>query len=159
MEELLEYRQNLLNKLSGSTHQLESSILAAKDPMQPLESGGWNMHQVITHMRDVNKHVYLPRLHLILEQDNPMFEDFDAEAWMIEHYAPGEAMGSLVSQFGEQCQACSNWLGGLPVEAWNRPGKHPTLGTHSLQWWVERLLAHISEHIRQLSHGNPNPGS
>lgn len=150
MEELLEYRQRMLNKLGESGRFLESALLKINDPTQPLETGGWNAHQVVTHMRDVNLQVYVPRLHRIVEEENPLFEDFDGEAWMNLHYQPREPMQGLITEFGEQCQSTATWLRNLPNETWNRTGKHPTIGVHSLQWWVERLLAHISNHLLQL---------
>jgi len=150
MDELLEYRQRMVMKIANAAELIEAAILSNNDPTQPLESGGWNLHQVITHMRDVNQHVYLPRLHRIIDEENPMFENFDGEAWMAEHYQPQEPIQKAVSEFKEQCQSSADWLKNLPQEAWNRPGRHPSFGKHSLQWWVERTLAHISEHLAQL---------
>jgi len=150
MEELLEYRQRMLNKLAQAGKQVERIVSKAKDPSQPLEPGGWNIHQVVTHLRDVNKQVYLPRLHHIVDEEDPLFENFDGEAWMAQHYQPREPILELSSEFGNQCESTAIWLGSLPNENWNRPGKHPTIGVHSLQWWVERFLAHITEHLVQL---------
>ncbi|HCC78610.1 MAG: hypothetical protein A2X25_09850 [Chloroflexi bacterium GWB2_49_20] len=150
MEELLEYRQRMLNKLAEAPGLVETAVFNIKDQTQPLEAGGWNIHQVVAHMRDVNQHVYLLRLHRIIDEENPMFENFDGEAWMAEHYQPLEPIRNLVSEFREQCRSTADWLRSLPLEAWNLPGKHPSFGKHSLQWWVERTLAHISEHLAQL---------
>jgi hypothetical protein len=150
MEELLEYRQRMVNKFAESGKLLETALLLINDPTQPLEPGGWNPHQVVAHMRDVNRQVYIPRLHRIVEEENPLFEDFDGETWMTLHYQPREAMQELITEFGEQCLTNATWLRSLPIETWNRSGKHPTIGVHSLQWWVERLLAHISDHLLQL---------
>jgi hypothetical protein len=157
MEELLEYRQRMLNKLAEAPGLVEAAILRTKDQTQPLEAGGWNIHQVVAHMRDVNQHVYLPRLHRIIDEENPIFENFDGEAWMAEHYQPREPISKLVSGFKEQCRSSADWLRSLPLEAWNRPGRHASFGKHSLQWWVERTLAHISEHLAQLEHKGVSP--
>jgi hypothetical protein len=150
MEELLEYRQRMLNKLAESGKLLETALIMINDPIQPLEPGGWNTHQVVTHMRDVNQQVYIPRLHRIIDEENPLFENFDGEAWMALYYQSQEPMQEITGQFGSQCQTCATWLQSLHVDVWNRSGKHPTIGVHSLQWWVERLLAHISAHLVQL---------
>jgi len=150
MEELLEYRQRLLNKLAEAGNKVEMIVLMTKDPTQPLEPGGWNIHQVVAHLRDVNQQVYLPRLHRIVDAENPLFENFDGEVWMSRHYQSQEPMQKLSAEFGEQCRSNAAWLRDLPNESWNRPGRHPTIGEHSLQWWVERTLAHISEHLVQL---------
>ena len=98
MEELLEYRQRMINKIAKAPELIETAILRITDHTQPLEAGGWNIHQVIAHMRDVNQHVYLPRLHRIIDEENPMFENFDGDAWMAEHYQPLEPIGKLSSE-------------------------------------------------------------
>jgi hypothetical protein len=149
MEELLEYRQRMLEKVAKAGEQLEAAVSRIKDTSLPLETDGWNTHQLVAHMRDVNLQVYLPRLHRIVEEDNPQFENFDGEAWMADHYQPGEPIQKIVAEFGESCRSSAKWLAGLPVEAWNRSGRHLLIGKHSLQWWLERTLAHISEHLVQ----------
>ena len=154
MEELLEYRQRMVKKIAKAPEMIEVAILQIKDHTQPLENDGWNLHQLVAHMRDVNKHVYLPRLHRIIDEENPMFENFDGEAWMAEHYQPGEPIQEMASEFKEQCQSSAEFLKDLPQEAWNRPGQHPSFGKHSMQWWVERTLAHISEHLAQFVPGD-----
>lgn len=151
MEELLEYRQRLVTRVAESGSLLEKAIQQYKDPFLPLEPGGWNVHQIVTHLRDVNQQVYLPRLSRILNEENPLFENFDGETWMAEHYQSKEPLQKIMAEFDEQCRSCSKWLSGLKNDAWNRSGKHPTIGVHSLQWWVERTLAHISEHLVQLN--------
>lgn len=150
MEELLEYRQRMIQKIAKAPEFVEAALLRCEDASQPLEADGWNLHQVIAHMRDVNQHVYLLRLHRIVDEENPMFENFDGEAWMAEHYQPKESIQDMTSEFKEQCISSAEWLKDLPIEAWNRPGRHPYFGEHSLQWWTERTLAHIEEHLAQL---------
>jgi hypothetical protein len=150
MEELLEYRQRMVKKIAKAPELVDAAILRIKHQTISLESDGWNIHQVVAHMRDVNKHVYLPRLHRIIDEEDPMFENFDGEAWMAEHYQPQEPIHKLAAEFGEQCRSSADWLNSLPHEAWNRPGRHPAFGKHSLQWWAERTLAHIDEHLAQL---------
>ena len=150
MEELLEYRQHMLTRLEQAPRVLESASREIQDPFKPLEPGGWNLHQVLVHLRDVNKQVYLPRLQRIMNESDPMFTNFDGEAWMREHYNPQESLPGLLVEFSSQCSQSAAWLGKLTGESWNRPGSHPSFGTHALQWWVERTLAHINEHLIQI---------
>jgi len=154
MEELLEYRKELMNGLFSAPDELAKRMQTINDPFQPLEPGGWNAHQVIVHMRDVNREVYIPRLKRILAEDDPLFVNFDGEAWMAAHYQVGEPLKDLLADFSLGCRSTADLLSALPASAWNRTGNHPTLGRHALQWWAERLLAHITEHLQQISkHG------
>jgi len=150
MEELMEYRKHFLDKLAAAPEELSAAVAALPDPRLPLEAGGWNAHQVLVHMRDVNAHVYPPRLFRILDEENPVFENFDGDAWMAAHYDPNEPLETLVAECSRQCAEVVGRLRGVPAEAWSRPGTHPSLGAHPLQWWAERMLAHIQEHLAQL---------
>jgi len=158
MEDLLEYRQLFLDKLAAAPDELRAALAGVRDARAPLEEGGWNAHQVIVHMRDVNAQVYPPRLYRILDEENPTFENFDGEARMAAHYGsavgyhydPYEPLEAILAEFACQCAEVSDRLRSLPTEAWNRPGTHPSYGTHPLQWWAERMLAHIEEHLTQM---------
>jgi NAD(P)-dependent dehydrogenase (short-subunit alcohol dehydrogenase family) len=114
------------------------------------EPGSWNAHQILVHLRDVHKQVYLPRLQAITGQENPLFEDFDGERWMQEHYDPHEPMSALLAGFTQEVQETAAWLESLPAETWERTGTHPSLGTHPLRWWAERMANHLAEHLAQL---------
>jgi hypothetical protein len=48
-------------------------------------------------------------------------------------------------------------LGGAPREAWSRESRHPELGGGlTLQFWVERSLGHIKEHLTAVKRLNAN---
>ena len=150
MEDLLEYRQLFLDKLAAAPDELRAALAGVRDARAPLEEGGWNSHQVIVHMRDVNAQVYPPRLYRILDEENPTFDNFDGEAWMAAHYDPNEQLEAILAEFSRQCAEVVDRLRSLPSKAWNRPGTHPSYGTHPLQWWAERMLAHNEEHLTQM---------
>ncbi|HKZ44998.1 MAG TPA: DinB family protein [Anaerolineales bacterium] len=150
MEELLEYRQRMINRFAEAPALIDSAMAKIPAHNQSLEEGDWNAHQVITHMRDVNSQVYLPRLQRIMTESDPIFKNFDGDAWMVDHYDPHEPLGAILNELKEQCLSTAEWLHQLAPPSWNRNGIHPTIGTHTLQWWVERTLAHINEHVAQL---------
>jgi len=150
MEELMEYRQRFLDTLAAAPGGLRAASAAIADAHKPLEEGGWNLHQIVFHLRDVNAQVYLPRLHRIVDENDPVFENFDGEAWMAAHYDANAPLSAMLDEFSAQCADAAAWLRRLPAETWNRPGTHPAFGTHTLQWWAERALAHIAEHLQTL---------
>jgi hypothetical protein len=150
MEQLREYRRGLLERTAAAVEQVRLAARASRDPHVLLEPGGWSLHQVLAHLRDVSEQVYPPRLHRILAEDDPLFEDFDAGAWLAAHYDPDEPLESILETFARLNLDAVTWLAELPAEAWNRPGTHPAYGTYTLQWWAERSLAHIEEHLAQI---------
>jgi hypothetical protein len=146
MKELSENSTNLIDKLSAK--DFRAACLAVKDPYTPLEEGGWNVHQVAVHTRDVDKLVYGLRAQRTALENNPEFQNFDGDTYMAEHYAASERLDELLDGFVVSVQYLAENLRALPLEAWSRESRHATLGSgFTLQTWVERDLAHIQEHL------------
>ena len=150
MKELEEYRVNLISKFVQDAHAFRAECLAVDDPFSLLE-GGWNVHQIAAHTRDVDQRVYGYRARTTLKEDNPEFPNFDGEAYMKEHYSPDEPLNQIVDQLVQNVESLAKVLQALPVAAWSRESRHATLGSgFTLQTWVERDLAHIDEHLETI---------
>lgn len=148
MKELAEYRAKLIDKLAAAAKDFRAACLAVKDLYAPLEEGGWNVHQLAAHTRDVDKLVYGLRARRTALEDNPEFQNFDGEAYMAEHYDANEPLDELLNGFVENVESLAETLRSLPTEAWSRESRHAMLGSDfTLQTWVERDLAHIQEHL------------
>ena len=155
MKELKDYRKKLIEKLMTTARDFRTASLAIKDPYIPLEEGGWNVHQVAVHTRDVDKLVYGMRARRTVEEDNPEFQNFNGDAYMAEHYNANESLSKMLDGFVENVESLAERLRSLPDEAWSRQSRHVTLGSgFTLQTWVERGLAHIQEHLETLSKGS-----
>lgn len=151
MKELKDYRNNLMEQLVNTAREFRTASLAVKDPYMPLEEGGWKIHQVAVHTRDVDKLVYGLRARRTIEEDNPEFQNFDGDAYMAEHYNPSEPLSEMLDGFVENVESLTEMLRTLPDEAWSRQSRHVTLGSgFTLQTWVERSLAHIEEHLKSV---------
>ena len=148
MKELKDYRKSLIEKLVNTARDFRAASLAVKDPYIPLEEGGWNVHQVAVHTRDVDHLVYGLRARRTVGEDNPEFQNFDGDAYMAGHYNAGESLSEMLNGFVENVESLGEMLQTLPDEAWSRQSRHVTLGSgFTLQTWVERSLAHIEEHL------------
>jgi hypothetical protein len=148
MKELTEYRRNLIEKLVNAARDFRAACLAVTDPYAPLGAGEWNVHQVAVHTRDIDKLVYGLRTRRTAEEENPEFQSFDGDKYMVEHYNVKESLGGLLNGFVENVEALTKRLRALPDKAWARESRHATLGSgFTLQTWVERSLAHIEEHL------------
>lgn len=154
MNELTEYRANLIDKLAAAAKDFRAACLAARDPYVPLEEGGWHVHQIAVHTRDVDKLVYGLRARRTALEDNPEFQNFDGEAYMAEHYDADEPLDELLDGFVESVESLEENLRSLPAEVWSRESRHVTLGSgFTTQAWVERDLAHIQEHLESVQKG------
>ena len=147
MKELLEYRVKLVERLSAAAHELQTACLAIKEPFKKVD-GEWTLHQIVSHIRDVSKLVYGARIHQTLNEDDPEFKSFDADAWMAEHYDREESLHRILDEFLVNVDELCGTLRDLPREDWSRESRHETMGGGlTSQLWVERNLQHIEEHL------------
>ena len=155
MKELSEYRRNLIEKLVNAARDFRAACLAVMDAYAPLEAGGWNVHQVAVHTRDIDKLVYGLRARRTAEEENPEFRSFDGDEYMAEHYDAGEPLEGILNVLDENVESLTKMLRALPDAAWARESRHATLGSgFTLQTWVERGLAHIEEHAEMVRKKN-----
>ncbi len=155
MKELAEYRTKLIKRLEDSAIAFRAECLKVKDPYAPLTGGGWNVHQIAVHTRDVDELVYGSRARRTAVENNPEFPDFDGEAYMNRNYNPGEPLEELLNDFVGNVRALVEVLHALPGDSWSRVSRHKTLGNDfTLQTWVERDLAHIEEHLKTIQEQN-----
>lgn len=151
MEQLLEYRQRLLERFEQTARQFREAVETATSPEVPREAQDWSVHQIAAHTRDVEKMVYGLRVRRTLEEDNPLFENFDGEAWMREHYRADEPLASILDELADSVREAVAYLRGLAPEAWARESRHATYGAgFTTQTWVERALAHLEEHLKSV---------
>ncbi len=148
MKQLDEYRGNLLNRLQAAAEEFRAACLSAKDPQAPVEPGGWSVHQLAAHTRDVDKLVYGARIRRTLSEDNPEFSNFDGDAYMAANYERKEPLPQMLDGFVSRVESLVQLLREMPVAGWSRLSSHETQGRGlTLQSWVERELAHIEEHL------------
>lgn len=148
MKELDEYRERLVHRLLEAANEFRAACLAVNDPGKPIEKGGWNVHQLAAHTRDVDKMAYGARARRTLAEDNPLFPSFDGDAYMAQHYDPNEPLSHVLDEFAASIQSLAAELRKMPEGGWARPARHETLGSNfTLQTWVERSLQHIEEHL------------
>ena len=150
MEQLNEYRNQLLARLEESAREFRAACLSVKEPNAP-HADGWSVHQLAVHTRDVHTMVYGARILRTITEENPLFENFDGDAWMAGHYDPDEPLASIVDGLAASVSETVAALRPLAPEAWSRPSRHETYGGgFTTQTWVERALAHMEEHLETI---------
>ena len=163
MEQLNDYRNHLLDRLEESAREFRTSIQSANEA-KPVHTNEWNAHQIAVHTRDVEKMVYGARIRRSIAEENPLFENFDGDTWMTEHYDANEPLTAILDELVDSVFQTVAALRALPHEAWTRASRHETYGEgFTTQTWVERSLAHIEEHLKTIhdeqiaSGGNNSP--
>jgi hypothetical protein len=150
MKELMEYREKILSRLREASAEFCETCRSFKDPYANAE-GEWTAHQIAFHVRDIDREVYGMRIRRTLNEENPLFKNFDPDGWMAAHYNRDEPMQKILDEFWDGVREITDQLRESPQEAWSRASQHEALGSDlTLQLWVERSLAHIEEHLAAL---------
>jgi len=147
-----DYRRRLLARYlqqpeAYAEHLAGLDDRAARTPIKP---GEWSAHQVLFHLASVDEQAYAPRLRRILREGRPTLEDYDGDGWMAERYDLAESPQVILERWHSVRQEYAAEVAGAPPAAWSRTGLQPYWGERTLQWWVERAVAHADEHWRQL---------
>lgn len=150
MKELLEYREKLVARYSEATKEFCAACELFENPFGKID-GDWNVHQIASHIRDVEMQIYGARIRKTLNEDNPYFKNFDADTWMSTHYNKDEPLNKILIDFDSSVTDLCSILKGLQQADWSRLSSHESGGNAlTLQIWVERSLAHIEEHLQAL---------
>jgi hypothetical protein len=153
MKELMEYRRKLVERLAEAADEF-CDVTRAGNPSTVVE-GEWTLHQVAAHVRDIDRVVYNARIVRTLQEQDPLFQSIDPDEWMKENYNKDEPLAGILVEFRSNVAELLNTLGEASDEAWSRVSRHETLGDGlTLQWWVERSLAHIEEHLSPVGKSN-----
>jgi hypothetical protein len=152
MDELNEYRKRLVKRYADIATDFEALItqIPLDDGNKPNDQSGLNLHRVIAHLRDVEKQVFLPYFERIWNEDFPSLANDTVSFKESERHNAAEPFETIMDEYGELRARALNLLRKMPTHAWNRTGRHPRLGVRTLQWFVERSLAHAEYHLRQL---------
>jgi hypothetical protein len=152
VEELWAYRQRLLERHEAQVTDLRRRLSAwAEDRLRIApRPGEWSAHQMVFHLRDTEIQAYVARVHRMLAESEPWLPDFDAEAFMAEHYEPTEPIQQIVADIEQARRGLRRALAFDDGKAWSRTGRHPALGGRTVQTWVERAVLHFDEHLRGL---------
>ncbi len=108
--------------------------------------GRWSALEVVCHLRDCDREVFLPRLERVLREEFPAVPDVAAQGWAEERrYAESDPETALAEWRAarERVMALVDPLG---PTAWARPLVHPRRGPHTLadvvRYWSDHDLAH-----------------
>lgn len=156
MKELMEYRQKLLTRLREASAEFCEACRSFDDPFSN-EEGEWTPHQMAYHVCGIDREVYGMRIRRTLNEENPLFKNFDPDSWMAAHYNRDEPLDKILSEFWDGIKEVTDLLRQASQNVWSRLSQHEALGNElTLQLWVERSLAHVEEHLETLKNAPKN---
>ncbi|MBI3760310.1 MAG: DinB family protein [Chloroflexi bacterium] len=142
-------RTTTLRLLRHSAHDLvrEVGVLPAAGHLWRPAEGEWSVHECLSHLRDVEREVFLQRIRRAATEDRPSFEIFDEVKYHKEHWNADEPLDAILAGF---VNARAEIVNVLAAADWSRIGVHASRGPISLGWQADYALGHTWEHMSQI---------
>jgi uncharacterized damage-inducible protein DinB len=129
--------------------QLADGLDAAALRTRPRE-GEWSLTEVMAHLCDLDRVLFLPRLRRIVAEARPAFEAFDPQAWERERdHRAREFAADLAGFAGARAETVA-FLQRLPAGAAERLGVSGHFGPMTLAQYATHVLDHDLEHLGQM---------
>ena len=113
--------------------------------------GKWSIHEIVCHMRDVERLGYLHRYTEILAKDNPTFPDVDGDVLAQERQYRRQNPRDALRDWRAARKECLTVLRKLKEPQWSRMGTHETAGPMSLETILQRqALGNDEAHLVQI---------
>lgn len=152
MEELVDYRARLMERLLEQLNELRTAIdaIPASEWHTRRTPDGSTIHQHAAHVRDLEVQAFAPRFQRVVTEDNPALEPYTSHHFSDASYQPDEPMVKILAEFAAAREAAVSQMRALRAEDWSRAGFHPPSGQRTAQWWAERMYGHVREHLEEV---------
>jgi hypothetical protein len=110
----------------------------------------WCLTEVLAHLLDLERTLFLPRLERIVAEDRPAFETFDLVAWARARDHRRRAFAGDLEAFAAARAATVEFLDALPAGAAQRLGLSGHFGPVTLAQYATHAADHDLEHLAQM---------
>ncbi len=142
----------ILARLRGdlsALHTLLPSLNEAQWNRAP-KKNAWAINQIMCHLRDVEREVYLPRVQSLIAEDNPHISAVDTDRWAAERDYAQQSGEAAFDAFTQVRLKLITQLEGLTRDQWNRPARHSLLGPTTLAEIMKFATDHDVLHLAQV---------
>lgn len=109
----------------------------------------WNPPVIMGHLCD-GARVWGGRIRVLAREEEPSLEAFDEGLAIRVAGYHWKGLEPLLAEFRIVSEDTLAFLRGLPVDAWERTGRHPALGRVTIRDLARVESAHEQEHAQQL---------
>jgi uncharacterized damage-inducible protein DinB len=113
--------------------------------------GKWSIHEIVCHLRDMEREAYIERYRRILAEDNPALPDIDGDRYAIERDYRSMKLGEVVRDWAKLRKESLKLLKKVKGAQWGRVGTHATAGPLSVETFLRRQAVGNDEaHLGQI---------
>jgi hypothetical protein len=113
--------------------------------------GEWSPLELANHLY-IADGLALEQMQIVQNEDNPLITATEEETPRLTRAAPPPtSLESVLAGMAARREEIFNYLSDLPVEAWERPFRHPNWGQRKFYQLVNVLPVHDQMHAQQLA--------
>ena len=136
---------------TGLLHQHESlkdliAGLSDEQIRRQIIPGKWSIFENIVHLQTY-QHTFIKRVRLILDEDNPSFERYTAEADPLFHDNCGKSTREVMQDLLAVRKEMSSGILSFKEADFKKTGIHPAFGKMTLVQWLNFFLLHEAHHL------------
>lgn len=109
----------------------------------------WSALEVLCHLADADRDIYLPRLDRLLRESMPFVEDVDMRGWERERRYQERPVAGVLDAWSADRATLVARLAALGPAEWDRPGIHSRRGPFTVAHLVRYCVEHDLSHRRQ----------
>ncbi|NQU29471.1 MAG: HAD hydrolase-like protein [Anaerolineae bacterium] len=110
----------------------------------------WSVVEIVSHIRDIEREVNLPRIKAFLIDENPFIAAGDTDAWAVERGYAQQDGEAVLGDFLAARLETLDVVRALKEEDWLRSGRHAIFGPITLEEQLGFMAEHDRVHLRQI---------
>jgi FMN phosphatase YigB (HAD superfamily) len=118
---------------------------------KPPAPDAWCATEIVCHLRDADREINLPRVEMILKNDNPFIAGQNPDVWAAERKYIQQDGPAALKEFMIARAELIAVLKSLPPDALQRPARHAIFGPTTLQELIGFMVTHDQLHIQQIT--------
>jgi len=124
-------------------------VLQRQDAAQRPVAGVWSPAEYACHVRDVYE-LFRGRVQLMLDQDDPVFADWDQDATALQERYSEQAPATVAGGLGDRGEAFAQILDDVPTGGWMRPGRRSNGSVFTVESLSRYALHDVVHHLHDV---------
>lgn len=138
-------REAIAAEILASTPRWQSALRRADAAVRP-EPETWSVLEYACHIRDVHT-IFATRARLILDEDNPEFENWDQDATAVEHRYWEQRAEVVAGELDEAARHAAAAFSGLSPAQWSRVGRRSNGSVFTTETLGRYYLHDVAHHL------------